>query len=160
MSKKIEIVKEFYEALNKRDYKIVNGLYHSEAKYRDEIFDFNGIEIHALWYNATLPEMDISVKLESIREEGDKVITEWEMRYTLDIIKRRINLKEKGVFEFKDEKIYRHTDTYDFWAWCTQAFGAIGRVMGWSNWLRNRVRNQARKSVLTHLYSAQGKLKK
>ncbi len=158
MSNKIDLVKQFYDALNRGDYKFVNRLYHSDARYKDEIFDFQGAEIHALWYSATRPEMKLFAKLESIHEENDKVVTEWIMTYTLDVINRRISLREKGTFVFQGEKIIKHTDEYDFWSWCTQAFGIIGRALGWSVWLQNRVKKQARKSVLAQLYSSQGLL--
>ena len=159
VSKKIELVKQFYHALDKGDYKSVIDLYHAKAIYRDELFDLQGLEIHALWYRATRPEMNFSAKLESIREEGDVIKTDWEIGYTLDVIKRRIKLKEIGTFKFEDDKIIEHTDEYDFWSWCTQVLGPIGRVFGWSNWLKSRARYQARKSVLAHLYSAQSLVK-
>ena len=156
VSDRIKIVEGFYEALNKGDYQFVNSLYHSNASYKDELFELKGVEIHALWYSAVQPDLNLSVELKSIKEVDGRVITEWVMNYTLDIINRRISLNEKGTFIFKGDKIIEHIDEYDFWSWCTQAFGIIGKSLGWSNWLRKRVRNQARKSVLANLYAAQG----
>jgi len=150
-----EKVKEFYEALSRNDYEALIRLYHPDATYTDELFSFKGKEIHALWYAATRPAMKLEVECLAIEEVNDRVQTKWKMGYTLDVINSRIELEEIGIFVFEGEKIMEHSDEYNFREWCTQAFGIIGTLLGWSSWLRNRVRKQARKSVLIHMYSSQ-----
>ena len=156
MVKNSDKVKDFFKALNQGDYKSANELYHPNAIYEDEIFSFKGFEIHALWYTATRPGMDMSADCISIEEVGDKVICIWKMSYTIDSINRKIELQEKATFFFDGDKVIKHIDEYDFWSWCIQAFGLPGRLFGWSKWLRNRVRFQAKKSVLANLYTVQG----
>lgn len=155
MSKEAQIVKEFYKALSKGDYQKVNSLYHDDAKYRDEIFDLRGKEINALWYTATRPEMNLIAHCKSLKVDGDRVTTDWNISYTIDTLNRKVELDETGVFQFQDGKIINHKDSYDFWSWCAQSLGFIGKALGWSQWLKNRVRNQAKKSVLSNMYAAQ-----
>jgi hypothetical protein len=37
----------------------------------------------------------------------------------------------------------RQRDTYDFWSWSRQALGLPGLLLGWSGFLRTKVRAQA-----------------
>ena len=46
-------------------------------------------------------------------------------------------------FEFRDGLIVRHVDRFDFWRWARQALGAPGWALGWSGWLRAKVRRRA-----------------
>ena len=43
--------------------------------------------------------------------------------------------------------ITRHTDRFDFWRWSRQALGAPGLLLGWSPFLRAKVRGQAAASL-------------
>ncbi len=155
MSNQLELVKDYYQALNNGDYKKLSKLYHKKASYNDPIFSFQGKEILALWYTSTRPEMNMKAVIHAIEEEKDVVKTEWTVSYTIPTLKKRISLNEIGVFRFEENKIIAHSDDYSFYDWCKQAFGLIGVVFGWSNWLKQKVQRQARKSVLANLYAAQ-----
>ena len=50
-------------------------------------------------------------------------------------------------FEFKDGKIFRHDDQFDFWRWSRQALGPAGLLLGWTPILRNKVQKTARKGL-------------
>jgi hypothetical protein len=39
--------------------------------------------------------------------------------------------------------ILTHRDRFDFWAWSRQALGAPGLLLGWTPFLRNKVKQQA-----------------
>ena len=149
-----QIVQQFYAALNDRDIAEIRSLYHPKAVYKDEIFALTYKEIVALWFTSMQPEMDLVVELESIDQHRDTIRTSWTISYTITSIKKRITLKETGEFKLKDGLIIHHTDTYSFHSWCYQAFGLIGKLASWSNWMKNKVRNQALKSISAHIYTA------
>lgn len=117
-------------------------------------FSLNYREILALWYSSMKPDMDLKVKVDSIEQHQDFVVTNWTISYTITSINKRITLDEIGRFEFEDGLIVRHTDAYSFYSWCTQAFGVAGMLASWSNWLRNKVRNQAYSSINANIYVA------
>jgi len=50
-------------------------------------------------------------------------------------------------FEFRDGKILRHRDRFDFHRWSRQALGTSGLLLGWTPLLRNKVRSTARGSL-------------
>ena len=47
-------------------------------------------------------------------------------------------------FAFKDGLIARHADRFSFWRWSRQALGPVGLWLGWTPFLRARVRADAR----------------
>lgn len=136
---------------------MLRSLYHPKAEYMDELFSLKYREILALWYSCMLPEMKLEVKVKSIEQFKDVVVTKWTISYTISSINRRITLDEIGRFEFEDGLIIRHTDKYSFHSWCTQALGVAGMLASWSKWLRSKVRNQAYSSISANLYAANSK---
>jgi hypothetical protein len=47
-------------------------------------------------------------------------------------------------FEFKDGKIFRHRDHFDFWRWSRMALGTSGLLLGWTPFLKNKVQTTAK----------------
>lgn len=46
-------------------------------------------------------------------------------------------------FEFNPEGLIEHQrDTFNLWAWSRQALGAPGLLMGWTPFLRRKIRAQ------------------
>ena len=62
-------------------------------------------------------------------------------RKLVKIIRRRI----------KDGKIIRHIDHFDFYRWARQAFGIIGLLLGWTPFLKARVRKEALKNLKQYI---------
>ena len=50
-------------------------------------------------------------------------------------------------FEFKDGKIWRQRDRFDFYRWSRQAFGMTGVLLGWTGFLRGKVQAEAAKGL-------------
>ena len=71
----------------------------------------------------------------------------WEAWYTFSATGRPVHNKIDASFQFQDGKINRHRDSFNFWAWASQALGLTGRLLGWSPLVRNRVRKQAARSL-------------
>ncbi|MGH6638900.1 MAG: hypothetical protein ACREBY_09910, partial [Polaromonas sp.] len=56
------------------------------------------------------------------------------------------------VFEFNAQGlISRHRDRFDFWAWSRQALGTPGVLLGWTPFLRRKVRAQAAENLQKYL---------
>jgi hypothetical protein len=52
-----------------------------------------------------------------------------------------------ATFEFKDWLIVRHTDRFDLHRWAGQALGFMGKLLGGTAFLQNKVRATAAKSL-------------
>ena len=72
----------------------------------------------------------------------------WEPTYLFSATGRVVHNVIDARFEFDAQGlISRHTDRFDFWRWSRQALGAPGLLLGWSPFLRAKVRAQAAASL-------------
>jgi hypothetical protein len=58
-----------------------------------------------------------------------------------------VHNKIDAEFEFKDGKITKHTDTFDFWKWSRQALGAVGLLMGWNPLFQSMMQKKLRQRL-------------
>ena len=71
----------------------------------------------------------------------------WDARYTFSATGRKVLNRIDASFEFRDGLIVRHVDRFPFWTWARQALGAPGLLLGWSGFLRAKVRATAAKNL-------------
>ena len=48
---------------------------------------------------------------------------------------------------FKDDKIIKHVDKFNFWRWSRQSLGPVGLVLGWTPMLRKKVGAMANENL-------------
>jgi len=90
-----------------------------------------------------------------VQEKAGEVTAHWEPRYTFSQNGRKVHNIIDATFEFKDGLIINHIDQFNFWSWSKQALGTIGALLGWSGFLRNKVKTMANKN-LTHFIAKHG----
>jgi len=122
--------------------------YHPDVTFSDEVFtDLQGERAVAMWRMLCERAKDLKVEFRDIEADDIAGRAHWEAWYTFSATGRRVHNKIDARFEFRDGKIFRHRDSFDFWAWASQALGPMGRLLGWTGFVRNRVRSQAAKSL-------------
>lgn len=146
MSIEKELIETFYRAFQKRDYQTMAECYHPDATFRDEAFQLKGSEIGAMWHMLCERGTDMEMTF-TVKEESGKVKAHWEPRYTFSQSGRKVHNIIDAEFEFKDGKIIKHVDHFNFWRWSRQALGVPGLLLGWSNLLQNKVSSMAGKSL-------------
>lgn len=143
MSEHKQLIESFYEAFSKKDYVTMRECYHPEANFLDPGFDLkSGKEAGAMWHMLCERGKDMKITW-SVTEDNGKVRAHWEPTYTFSQNGRFVHNIIDAEFEFRDGKIYRHTDTFDFWRWSKQSLGLPGYLLGWSSFLKNKVRTMA-----------------
>ena len=79
----------------------------------------------------------------------------WEAHYLFSATGRTVLNKIDAAFEFDNNGlITRHRDRFDFWTWSRQALGTPGLLLGWSPFLRNKVRATAAANLKRFLAKA------
>ena len=68
----------------------------------------------------------------------------WDAHYRFSATGRMVLNRIDAVFTFNPQGlIVTHRDRFDFWAWSRQALGVPGLLLGWTPFLRNKVKQQA-----------------
>jgi hypothetical protein len=150
-------IERFYAAFARLDPATMQACYAEGARFRDEAFTLSGPrEIGGMWRmlcEATRAKGLAHWKLET------SAITDtsahWEAHYLFSATGRLVHNKIDARFAFDGNGlITEHTDRFSFWAWSRQALGTPGLLLGWSPFLRNKVRAQAAANLRRFLAKA------
>jgi ketosteroid isomerase-like protein len=139
-----ELIDGFYAAFGRRDWRAMAACYHPDVHFSDEVFDLRGADAGAMWRMLTERAADFTLAWRDVQEHGDGSVTaHWDAHYTFGATGRKVHNAIDARFQFRDGKVIRHVDSFDFWRWSRQALGPAGWVLGWTPLLRGKVRAQA-----------------
>ena len=139
------LITGFYQAFAARDGEAMASAYAPDAEFSDPVFTgLRGYEVGAMWKMLCSRAADLKVVASGISADETSGRAHWEAWYTFTKTGRKVHNVIDATFEFRDGKIVRHTDDFDFWRWAGMALGPTGKLLGWSPMLRNKVRNEAR----------------
>jgi hypothetical protein len=144
-----ELLKKFYSAFANLDAETMASCYHENAEFQDPAFSLHGKkEVAGMWIMlcTTVKEKGRDVwKLDFSDIAADDLNGEahWEPYYRFSATGRIVHNVIDARFIFKDGLIISHHDYFSFWRWSRKALGPIGVVLGWTPFLKNKVRSQA-----------------
>ena len=151
-----ETIEKLYASFASLDAKGMAACYADDALFEDEAFSLRGRHaIGGMW----------SMLLDAIRKRGRKDwklevrdITDnsahWEPTYRFSATGRLVHTVIDAEFEFDSQGlIKRQRDRFDFWRWSRQALGAPGLLLGWSGFLRGKVRRSAARQLDNYMKS-------
>jgi hypothetical protein len=143
-------LEKFYTAFARLDSDTMATCYAPDASFDDEAFSLRGHEqVTGMWHmlcDATKAKgMDAwKLSYSGIEADASSGKSHWDADYRFSATGRMVHNSIDGVFEFnKQGLITRHRDRFNFWTWSRQALGLPGMLMGWTPFLRNKVRAQA-----------------
>lgn len=126
--------------------------YHPDVTFCDEVFiDLQGARATGMWRMLCERGKDLRIEFRDIEADDSSGRAHWEAWYTFSATGRHVHNVIDARFEFRDGLIFKHRDSFDFWAWASQALGSMGRLLGWSSIVKNRVRAQAANSLTSFL---------
>lgn len=146
-----QLIKRFYEAFQKKDGAAMAACYHPDVQFSDPVFtDLRGARAGAMWKMLTGRAKDLRIEFRDVQATDKVGAAHWEAWYTFSTGNKVHNIIE-AHFEFRDGLIVRHKDTFDLQAWARQALGLMGRILGGTDMLQNKVRAQAAKGLDEYL---------
>lgn len=149
MNQNHELINTFYQAFQQRDWKTMQGCYHSEAHFSDPVFpDLNSVEVKSMWHMLCENAQNFALQYSKVTTNGDIGTSRWEARYTFSRTGRTVHNIIQAQFIFKDGLIYKHIDEFDFWKWSRMAMGWTGGLLGWTTYLKRKVQATAHKSLV------------
>ena len=153
-------LENFYTAFARLDADTMAACYAPDAEFDDEAFSLRGhTEVTGMWRmlcGATKAKgADVWRLTYSGLQADDKTgKAHWEADYRFSATGRMVHNVIDGVFEFNTQGlIVRHRDSFNFWRWSRQALGTPGLLLGWTPFLRQKVRQTAAANLQKFLAS-------
>lgn len=143
----VALIQRFYAALGRRDGDAMAACYADDATFDDPAFSLRGPEVGDMWRMLCTRGKDLAVEASGIAADEQSGKAHWVATYTFSGTGRRVVNRIDARFAFRDGLIVQHVDSFDLWRWSSQALGPVGRLLGWSPLIRNRVRAQAAASL-------------
>jgi ketosteroid isomerase-like protein len=149
MDHKEQLIRQFYTAFQQLDHKTMRNCYNEDPIFNDAVFGIlEGEEVGAMWEMLCTNAKDFSLEFSNIKLLDEEYTTcNWTARYTFSKTGRRVVNNIKAHMRIQDGKITEHTDEFDIWKWSRQALGLPGWLLGWSGFMKRRIRNNARRSL-------------
>ena len=148
-----EIIDSFYSAFKNHDGKKMAELYHANAVFNDPAFtNLNCQEAGAMW-NMLLERSggDLSIEYHSVIADEDMGQCTWEAKYKFSKTGNDVHNIIHASMKFKDGKIIKHTDDFNFWRWSSMALGTPGKILGWTPFLKKKVQKMAMGSLKSYM---------
>ena len=150
----------FYAAFAKLDADTMAACYAPDVVFDDEAFSLRGHEqVTGMWRmlcDATRSKgLDVwKLEYSDIQADATSGKAHWEAHYRFSATGRMVHNVIDGVFEFNGQGlISRHRDSFNFWSWSRQALGTPGLLLGWTPFLRQKVRATAAANLKKYLAS-------
>lgn len=139
-------IARLYAALAALDGSAMQACYAPDAEFDDEAFSLRGAaQIGGMW--RMLCEATRAEGMDVWRVEASQITprsAHWEAHYRFLATGRLVHNSIDADFEIgADGLIRRQRDSFNFWRWSRQALGTPGLLLGWTGFLRRKVRLQA-----------------
>jgi hypothetical protein len=123
--------------------------YNEVPIFNDPVFGIlEGEEVGGMWEMLCKNARDFSLTFSNIQLLDEEYGTcNWTANYTFSKTGRKVVNHIKAHMRIQNGKITEHTDYFNFWKWSKQALGPSGWLLGWSTYLKRKVRINALKNL-------------
>lgn len=142
-----QVIEKFYASFARRDYQGMLACYDPNVEFADEVFTVQGKRAHAMWHMLVESGKDLKLEYRGINADDTRGQAHWQARYTFSATKRPVHNILDAEFKFRDGKMIWHRDHFDFWRWSRMALGPMGIFLGWTPFVRNKVRETAARNL-------------
>lgn len=147
MNPNAKIIEKFYQSFAQKDSLGMAMCYHPDIHFTDPVFDLKGESASAMWEMLCKRAKNFELTFKDITTNGNKGTAHWEATYLFSASGRKVHNIIEAEFEFKDGKIIRHIDNFNFWKWSQMALGMSGYLLGWTSFLQNKVAQTAQHNL-------------
>jgi ketosteroid isomerase-like protein len=140
-----QLIQKFYQSFAARDAEGMVSCYADDIEFKDPAFGIlKGNDAKNMWRMLLKNNSGLGITVSDIKADDKTASANWVAAYTFSRTGRQVVNRVSAVFEFKDGKIIRHTDSFDIWKWAGQAMGLTGYLLGWTPFMKNKIQQQAK----------------
>ena len=138
-----ELIEKFYKAFQQKNAEEMISCYSNEIEFEDPAFGkLNGSRAKAMWKMLCNNATDLKIEFSGIEVKENSGSAKWQAWYTFGKTGRKVHNIISAEFEFKNEKIIKHTDTFNLRKWAGQALGLKGYLLGWTYFFKKNIKIQ------------------
>lgn len=138
------LIHHFYTSFQQKDVQAMQDCYADEATFSDPVFsNLNTSEVRSMWAMLVRTGKDMRLEFKNITGTENGATAEWDAWYTFSATGNKVHNKVKASFVIENGKITQHTDHFSFYSWASQALGFSGKLLGWTSFLKNKIRSSA-----------------
>ncbi len=143
------LITQFYTAFAQRNAEVMASCYTNDVVFTDPAFGvLTGDSAKSMWRMLCASEKaQLQVTFDCVTANDSTGSANWTANYLFSKTGRKVTNHVSARFEFKNGKISKHTDSFNFWKWSRQALGFAGYVLGWTNFLKTKVSQGANASL-------------
>lgn len=157
MTQNEELIRHFYTSFQNKDVKAMQDCYADSATFSDPVFtDLDAQQVRSMWAMLIKSGKDMQIEFKNISANATGGSAEWEAYYTFSATGNKVVNRIKASFLIENGKITKHTDHFNFYTWAKQALGFTGLLLGWTNFLRNKIRAKAKGNLKNFMISSKG----
>jgi hypothetical protein len=144
-----ELIEKFYTAFQQLDYKTMQSCYAGYIVFSDPVFGvLQTGEPQAMWEMLSKRATNFSLVFNNILLIDEEYATcNWTATYLFGPQKRKVINNIKSFVRIQNGLITEHTDYFNLYKWSKQALGITGVLFGWSSFLQNKIKKQAREGL-------------
>ncbi|WEK19153.1 MAG: nuclear transport factor 2 family protein [Candidatus Pedobacter colombiensis] len=148
MSTQEELIHHFYTSFQRKDVQAMQDCYADNASFSDPVFtNLNTLEVRSMWAMLLKNGKDMRLEFKNISTDETGTHAEWDAWYTFSATGNRVHNHICASFIIENGKIIKHTDHFSFYKWAKQALGFTGLLLGWTSFIKNKIRAKARKNL-------------
>ncbi len=147
------IIQRFYTAFQQLDAAGMNACYSDDIVFSDPVFMLlRGDEVKYMWQMLCKNAKNFSLTYADIELLDEEYATcKWQANYTFSKTGNTVQNNVKAYMRIKDGKIIEHSDAFRLSTWIGQALGWKGKLLGWLGFMKKRVQNNARRTLLRYM---------
>ena len=140
-----QLIEEFYAGFAAHDPETMLSCYHEEIIFTDPIFGtLTGDDVAAMWRMLIdRSKGNLLVEFSNIKADNVSGSALWTATYNFSKTNRKVVNNVSATFEFKDDLIVRHIDSFNVHAWAKQALGVQGLLLGWTPFMQKKLKQQS-----------------
>lgn len=142
-----KLITKFYQAFQQKDYRTMASCYHEDATFKDPVYELQGKHIHAMWHMLLERGKEFSLVFSEVEVFDNTASANWTASYRFNLTDLKVVNPVSASFIIQDGLIITHNDNFDLYAWERQALGVPGVLMGWSPYMKNKLRSYAEKAL-------------
>ena len=144
MNENEQLIYHFYTCFQNKDFQGMQACYADNATFSDAVFqNLNAEQTKKMWEMLVTRGTDLVLEFSNVQANEKIGSADWRATYTFSATKRKVVNQIHANFVFENGKIVQHRDQFSFYKWARQALGFPGWLFGWSDFVRESVRQKA-----------------